>query len=199
MTVRRGDQWGEPAARPAGAVEAFSDDELAAAIAGGGTRPVVVRGGDLHRAVGGPSGDQVLRRLPIDVMRVTADGIGAVAVAHVVVRRRGRAGWWRGPVVGVLNVDHIGDWDVAPRAHPNDGWLDVVEVSASMSLRARWQAWRRLPAGTHVPHPEISVRRSSAEHLEFGEPIGLWIDGMDRGTVHSLSVRVAPDAATIYV
>ena len=55
----------------------------------------------------------------------------------------------------MLNADRIGAWDVAPRAHPNDGQLDVVEVDASMGLRDRWQASRRLATGTHVPHPAI--------------------------------------------
>ena len=57
--------------------------------------------------------------------------------------------------------DVLGDraHDVAPRAHPNDGRFDVVEVSAAMPARARLQAWRRLATGTHVPHPDITTRR----------------------------------------
>jgi diacylglycerol kinase family enzyme len=137
--------------------------------------------------------------LPIDVIDVTADGRRLTAVAHVVARRRGRAGWWRGPIIAVMNVDHRGPWDVAPRAHPNDGWLDVVEVDEAMPWRSRWQAWRRLPMGTHLPHPDIGTRRTRAETFTFAEPRGLWVDGVERGTVRMLAVALRPDAAVVYV
>ncbi len=98
-----------------------------------------------------------------------------------------------------MNVDHLGDWDAAPRAHPNDGWLDVIEVGESMSLRARWQAWRRLRTGSHVPHPEIAMRRIRSESFTFASPMGVWIDGVDSGAVRSLHVEVEPDGAEVYV
>ena len=62
------------------------------------------------------------------MLRVDADGRRLTAVAHVVAR--GGGPWWRGPIVAVMNADRLGRWDVAPRAHPNDGRLDVVEVDA---------------------------------------------------------------------
>jgi len=117
----------------------------------------------------------------------------------VLARRRGRLGWWRGPIVAVMNVDHLGGWDVAPRAHPNDGWLDVVEVSAAMSRRARWQAWRRLDTGTHLPHPDIVTRRVRDVSFSFDPSVALWLDGIDRGDVRALRVSLEPDAAEIYV
>ena len=128
-----------------------------------------------------------------------ADEEPLTAVAHVVVRRPGGLGWWRDRIVAVMNVDHLGKWDAAPRAHPNDGWLDVIEVSESMSPRVRWQAWRRLPAGDHVPHPDITVRRRRAETWTFGRALNLWVDGVERGSVHMLRVEITPDAAEIYV
>lgn len=199
MTVRRGTEWGDLVAAPDGAAEVTSDGELAAAIGGGGP-PVVVRGGDLHRALGAPPASEQARRVPIDVLHVVADGADEIlAVAHVVVRLRGQLGWWRGPIVAAMNVDHLGAWDVAPRAHPNDGWLDVVEVSPAMSVRARWQARRRLATGTHVPHPDITVRRARSVSFEFVEPLGLWVDRVPRGTVRSLAVTIEPDAAVVYV
>jgi diacylglycerol kinase family enzyme len=137
--------------------------------------------------------------LPIDVMTVTADGHSFTAVAHVLARRRGRLGWWRGRIVAVMNVDHIGSWDVAPRAHPNDGWLDVVEVAEAMSCRARWQAWRRLETGTHLPHPDVATRRAGEVSFTFDPTVALWIDGVDRGDIRALRVSVEPDAAEIYI
>ena len=199
MTVRRAESWGEAVTDPVDAVEARSDFELADALTGDDPRPVLLRGGDLHRSLGAPAAAAATMRVPIDVMSVVADGTERIAVAHVIARREGRLGWWRGPVIAVMNVDHLGDWDVAPRAHPNDGWLDVIEVSASMSWRSRWQAWRRLRTGSHVPHPHITARRVRTETFTFGSPLRVWVDGVDSGTVRSLRVAVEPDRAEVYV
>ena len=88
---------------------------------------------------------------------------------------------------------------MAPRAHPNDGVLDVIEVAATMPTRERWKARRRLPTGTHVPHPDITTRRVRHAAFAFERPLGLWVDGVARGTVRSLVVAVEPDAVEIYV
>ena len=199
MTIRRGETWGQVLTAPIDAGEARSDAELAEAVTGRDARPVVIRGGDVHRSLGAPSTTTATMRVPIDIIAVNADGTTFSAVAHVIARRRGRLGWWHGPIVAVMNVDHLGAWDAAPRAHPNDGWLDVIEVNESMSLRSRWQAWRRLRTGSHVPHPEITVRRVRTETFTFDRPLGVWLDGVERATVRSLRVDVEPDRAEIYV
>ena len=199
MTVKPGSAWGAVVETPSDALEVFGDDQLAAAIERGEPRPLVVLGGDLRRTAGSPAGTGTVVRVPIDILRVTADGAPMIAVAHVVARRPGRVGWLRGRVVAVMNAEHIGRWDVAPRSHPNDGRFDLVDVAASMSLRERWQAFRRLATGTHIPHPRIASRRSRDETFTFDRPMALWLDGVARGTVRSLTVRVVPDAAEIHV
>ncbi len=83
-----------------------------------------------------------------------------------------------GPIVAVMNAEFLGDWDVAPRAHPGDGLLDVVSVAAGMSLADRLRARRRLPAGTHVPHPAITIERRPAVQLGFDRPTPVWLDGV---------------------
>ncbi len=134
-------------------------------------------------------------RFPIDVLHVTADGRELLAVAHVVARGHS---WWTGGILAVMNVDHLGHWDVAPRAHPNDGRADAVTVDAAMGRRARWQAWRRLPTGTHLPHPAITAERMTTASWTFDPPRRLWLDGVARGTVRSLEVALAPDAAVVH-
>ena len=56
-----------------------------------------------------------------------------------------------------------------------------------MTLRARWQARRRLPTGTHVPHPAIRTRRLREASWPFDPPLRLWVDGVAHG-----SVTIAP-------
>jgi hypothetical protein len=196
MTVKRGSEWGERVSVPSDALPVATDADAAAAIGRKAQRPVVLRGGDLFRTLGGPATGL---RVPIDVIDVAFDGVAGSAVAHVVARRAGRLGWWRGPAVAVMNAQYIGRWDVAPRSHPNDGRLDVVEMAGTMSVRARWQAWRRLPTGSHVPHPDILTRRTAEATFTFDRPLGLWVDGVARGPVRSLTVRVVPDATEVYV
>jgi putative lipid kinase YegS-like protein len=194
--IRRGEEWGTAVNAPVEGREVRTDADLAAALSAGGLLPLV-RGGDVHRSLGAPSGRTPARRLPVDLLAVHADGRQLVAVAHVVARRRGALGWWRGPIVALMNVDHLGRWDVAPRAHPNDGWLDVLEVHPDMPARARWQASRRLTSGTHLPHPDVAVRRVREATFIFDRPLGLWVDGIEQEAVSVLRVRIVADAGEV--
>jgi len=195
VTIRKGEPWGSEVERPKGLRIAESDAELAAVVSSGVTDPVGLSGGDLHRAVGSPPPRNEMQQLPIDLLEVTADARAFVAVAHVVARRS----WWRGRVLAAMNVDHIGDWNVAPRAHPNDGRLDVIDVDGQMTLRDRWQARARLGSGTHLPHPMISTRTASEMAWTFPRPFGIWVDGVRVTEARSLSIRVRPDAFVLVV
>ena len=69
-----------------------------------------------------------------------------------------RAGaWWRGRVVAAMNAEFLGPWDVAPRAHPGDGLLDVLDVSPAMSLADR--LGRPVPAAAGEPRAPSRHRR----------------------------------------
>lgn len=197
MTIRPGEPWGEVVTRPVDVERLDSDHELARRHLEGPQAAAMMTGGDLLAAVGGRSTGDTVRRYPIDVVAVTLDDDTATAVAHVVARRAGPLGWWRGPLVAVLNVGNVATWDVAPRAHPNDGRLDVVEVDPAMSLRARWQARRRLPTGTHLPHPQIRTSRPTTATWTFDGPLTVWVDGVRRGRTRSLAVEIEPDAAVM--
>jgi hypothetical protein len=200
VTIKPGKEWGRELAEPAVAHPLAGDAALAAAYALGEAEPFAVRAGDVSRAVGAPPGPTYRHVVPVDVLEVRLDGAEPlVAVAHVVARRPGRVGWWRGRILAVCNVDYVGEWNVAPRAHPNDGRADVVEVAAAMPLRARWQAWRRLPQGTHVPHPAITTRSVREATFEFDPPVGVWLDGVPAGTARTLTVTVRPDAFELYI
>jgi hypothetical protein len=200
VTIKPGVDWGHEVSGLVDPLEVRTDADLVASLREPLTgEPPLVRGGDLHRTLGSPAPGPGTLRLPIDLIAVVADERRFVAVAHVVARRGGMLGWWRGAIVAIMNAEYLGGWDVAPRAHPNDGWLDVVEVGASMAARARYQAWRRLSTGAHLPHPDITTRRVRQVTFAFETAMTLWVDGIERGTARSLRVSVEPDAAEVYV
>jgi hypothetical protein len=196
VTIRKGDEWGTAVERPADLLVCDGDADLADAVIAGRSRSLAVACGDLARTVGRAGDRAVLQRVPVDLLDVTADGTSWHAVAHVIARPRW---WWPGRVVGVFNSEYLGTWDVAPRSHPNDGMADVVEVDPVMPLRSRLQARRRLPSGTHLPHPMISSRRAAEASWRFERPLHLYVDGRRRGRVRELRVTVRPDAFHLHV
>jgi hypothetical protein len=195
VTIRRGQEWGVTVARPIELTTAADDATLARLVVADPHGRYGLSGGDVFRSLGSPEPRDPVQRLPMDALAVTVDGRELLAVAHVVARR----GWWRGPLLAVMNADHVGEWNVAPRAHPNDGRADVVEVDAAMSLRHRWQARGRLPQGTHVPHPNIHVRTATEGAWTFPAPVRVWVDGVEIGRAERLALRVLPDHFEIHV
>jgi hypothetical protein len=195
MTIRKGEEWGTPAARPSGLVVARTDAELAAMVAAEPGGEFGVAGGDLFRSLGSPPSRAEGQRLPIDAVRVRLDGAEPIlAVAHVVAHRR----WVNGPVVIATNCGYVRGFDAAPRAHPNDGRLDVIEVDPSMSIRQRLQARRRARSGTHLPHPQLRSRTVESMEWEWTSPITVDVDGVARGRCTRLTVEVLPDHFAIH-
>jgi hypothetical protein len=195
MTIKNGQPWGTPVARPVDLVVADGDAELAQLVARDASGAFGVGGGDLHRSLGAPPGRDPMQRLTVDALRVRIDDQEVLAVAHVVAR----TGWWRGPLLAVLNCPYVGAWHVAPRAHPNDGRFDVVEVGAGMSVRQRLHARRRLPLGDHLPHPQITVRTAESDAWTFQSPRDIYVDGVRRGRTTRLAVVISPDHFGIYI
>jgi hypothetical protein len=195
MTIQRGQPWGTTVQRPGDLALAPSDAALAGWVANGRPGSYGLAGGDLYRSLGAPPDRAVMQRLPVDGLEVVVDERRVLAVAHVVARHR----WWRGPLLAVMNTDHLGTWNLAPRAHPNDGRFDVIEVAPTMSLRSRLQARSRLASGTHLPHPDITVRVATEAAWEFGRPMRIVVDGVDVGRGRRLSVRLLADLFTVHV
>lgn len=205
MSVRKGEPWGTVGPAPAGLVIVRGDRELFDVVnahrsAGQAVPPIGLLGGDLCRALGG-TGEQErfageVPILPVDLLRVEVGARTVWASAHVIARRwRG----WRGEVIAVMNGQYAGRADVAPRAHPGDGQADVVTVAASMEARARWQALRRLPTGTHLPHASIAVRRVRQLTIELAAPAPVAADGRRIARARRFTVSVEPAALTVCV
>jgi hypothetical protein len=206
VTIRPGDPWARQVPRPDGLRTVDSDRAVVEALADNAPAPVAVGSGDLARTLGvsTTSGRQPLRdtmnELPIDLVTVTLDdGVPHTACAHVVARSPWHRGsWWRGPILAVMNAEFIGDWDVAPRGHPNDGRVEVFEVDPSMSLRDRLAARRRLRSGGHIPHPHITTRSVRTHTWTFPHRLDVIVDGDAIGRATTITVTVVPDAAVVY-
>jgi hypothetical protein len=202
MPVRRGEPWGTEGVLPADGVVVRSDAEARAVVEEarreGRPLPAVgLLGGDLCRALGGIGDERRLHEggviAEVDVGAALLDGRLHWFVAHLVARR----GWWRGPIIAVMNAQHLGRWDVAPRSHPGDGKLDRLDVT--MGLGERLQARSRLPSGTHVPHPRIAVAPVTATQFELPRPTPIRLDGEVVATARTVSVRVEPAALRVVV
>lgn len=206
MSIERGRDWGDLGPIPAG-IAIAGDDATAADIvtaarrAGEPIPPIRLTGGDLARTLG-VAQDRVDRpgapdatgvRLRVDVGAVLLDGRLHWFVAHLVARRS----WLRGRIVVAANAAFLGRWNIAPRAHPGDGRLDLLE--ADLPLGDRFEARRRLRSGSHLPHPGITQRRVDAAQVDLGRPMPVRLDGRPCGTARSLSVRVEADALEVWI
>lgn len=180
--------------------------------------PIGVLGGDLWQVAGAPSGgvermsSAQAQTVPVDVIAVEADGRRLWACAHAVARNS----WWHGPAVAAMNADRLGEWRLAPAAHPNDGRLHVLTTGlgprdggdattaaarrrgdASLGIPQRLLARRRLRPGTHLPHPAITMRRVVEASFVFERELGLWLDSERIGRCRTLRVTVVPDRVTL--
>ena len=203
MTIRKGEAWGAPGPLPPGGVVVRTDaearDALTAARRAKEPFPVLgLLGGDLCRTLGGRGDEARLRddeamTFPIDVGEVLLDGQLHLFVAHLVARRP----LWIGRFAVAINSAWLGDLNLGPKAHPNDGLLDISEGALSFGplLLARIRA----RTGTHVPHPGITMRRVPAAQVHFNRPMPVWLDGQRVGAFRDISVRVEPDALTVVV
>ena len=109
-----------------------------------------------------------------------------------------RNSWRRGAITGVFNTSFIAGRDWAPRAHPNDGKLDVLLIDEAMSLRQRITAYRLSRSGSHLPHPHLKYLQSQSYVASDPETAILTVDSVEFGAVKSCSFRVIPDAVSIY-
>ena len=196
MTISKGSSYGEPGVGlPEDGVRCASDAgarrAVEAARRAGTAFPVLgLVGGDLARTLGGTGGLDVI--FPVDLGRVLIDGRLHLFVASCVVRSRS----WR-RTVAVGNAQWLGGWNLWPRGHPNDGRLDLLD--ARLPAGELWKVRRRLPTGSHLPHPGIESRRVKAETVELDRPLGVWLDGERVTEGRTFAFRCDPDALRVVV
>jgi hypothetical protein len=209
MTIRKGEQWGEPCSAPIGLLEFATERDLGEHVRGKGIIPeAVLKSGTLIQALGiaAPTTDRERIKVLIDLIKVAYTDLDGrdrddIAVGSVLIGRRS----WLGDVYIVSNCGYLGTRELLSKAHPNDGVMDVLTVSSLMPFMQRLQAWRRIPTSSHLPHPDISTKQTE----RFSWPIvgdearskgtRLVIDGESLGLVKSVRMQVIPDAITLYV
>ncbi len=201
MPISKGGTWGEHRPFSTGTPIANSNRALHTLIAAGhGT--VGLLGGDLHRTVGGASaGERILRNdpsnlpvhLPIDLIEVVLDDEPAgVFAAHLVGHDR----FWH-HIVAAMNADFWRRYQLGPRAHPNDGVIDVYRAFLRTSDLVKVAP--RARTGTHVPHPSIELSRNANVELEFPKPLRFRADDVSVGSGSRIRLTVRPDALTVVV
>jgi putative lipid kinase YegS-like protein len=215
--LRPGEPWGQAASGPPD-VEVVGDDPDLAAVAMS-ERGALVRfrpspRSDFARALGlGPASTGVTE-VAIDALAIEPDdgAVNAVVVGTPPDRLRwttrasaitvlvdGRP-WFRGraTTVVVASGQFLRGADLVPRGHPGDGWAEV-QVYA-LTRRARRPMRRRLPTGTHVPHPAIRGGRARRVEVEVaGRSLPLEVDGRPRGRTARLGVTLVPAAIRLLV
>lgn len=193
MTISKGSPYGNPAELPAGASVAPDDAALAALLASGTPETVYgLDGGDLFGSLGGRG--SVTHRYPVDLGWCELDdGTRHWFAAHLVARTH----LWSGPFAVVMNATHLGPWNLGPRAHPNDGLLDITY--GRLAPRQRILARKRLVSGTHLPHPDLTLKRIPEWSTDFGTPRRVWADRVAIGRTRMLTVGVRPDAGCVVI
>jgi diacylglycerol kinase family enzyme len=218
VTIGKGTGWGHPADEVP-PQWAAGDDELhrlvngalRAEVEGAGPAPVVgLRGGTFWTMVGGPAAlgraDRVANEgvasgamaYPCDVLEVQADDRAPVlAVASVVARNLDYT-----RLLAVMNTQELvvpvaGRLRLGHRAHPGDGLIDVIDASLRRSELVA--VARRARLGAYLPHPRISEERRPFAERTFDRRRHLVVDGVRRGRVTRLAIRVLPDRLALVV
>lgn len=205
MPIAKGEDWGESGVLPVGAPIFGSDAQVSRAVeearGKGADRPICgLIGGDLWRTLGGPPGGRdrlragPASRVVVDVgwVRIDDRAWDHAFVAHCVARTR----FWAA-ALAVMNAEWLGEWDVAPKGHPGDGWLDITE--AELPCGERPKVRDRLPTGTHLPHPDVRTWRVKQAEFEFDRPRRMRLDGVPFGRATRLEFRVEPASLTVLV
>lgn len=205
MPITPGSPWGvlSPAPEHARALETdrqlgiFLRDSSAQEIH---SQSLLMMAGDIPRVLGvltsSPSLGRV--RVIIDAISVSytdTNGIthSDVCIGSLSIARR----FLRGSISVVTNSGYWRGHEVAPRAHLNDGKLDIFEVSGAMRWSQRRLMWQKTNSGTHLPHPLLSYSQGDFFHWE-GSPQRLTIDGECVATATQVSCRVQSDCVQVY-
>lgn len=206
MTIKRGQDWGQLVERP-DRLHIFDDDSSFGSFLSDNraldwsSMNFAILKSEAARDLGlsgARTDSSQMLRTSFDLIEVQAQ-VGDLRITRFLV---GQAvlgnGFFRGRTVGVFNVSFHAGRDWAPRAHPNDGKMDVVEFAKDMKFAQRFAAYRKLKTGSHLPHPDISYHQSNQYQFDDLRATRLTVDSLDLGAVKTCTFQVIVDAVTLY-
>lgn len=205
MPISPGSPWGSISRIPERSLVLSSDRELGVFLRDHSAKQIheqalFVKSGDIPRVLGvddRPRNHECLR-VVIDALVVTyTDTAGVdhndVCIGSMSIARR----YFRGAISIITNSGYWRKHEVAPRAHLNDGKLDIFEVSGAMRWSQRRLMWKKALVGSHLPHPLLSYSQGDFFRWK-GNAQRLIIDGQYVGKVTAVSCRVQSDCAQVY-
>jgi len=206
MTIKKNTEWGQEVAQCPPHQCVGSDHEMGTHLNNRSANFFALTGGSLFETLGRPNAPVVggvAHCLPCDTISVSivesGTQIKVTAVNDVAIRNSWlRGGWLRGPVLLVTNTGMRRGRQIATRAHPNDGHLDVVSVT-TMNMRQRIIGWSKAKSGNHVPHPKILISRTTHLDLAVSAKQLIVIDGRRHNHVSRVTLSIAPDTAHVLI
>ena len=209
MTIQKFGPYGTPVPHPSKLVVLRSDREIAqhfiahefatpcTVTKGSIAHSLGVKGGSIHR---GDDPGQQLTLVNIDLLRIDYrtktsgdSGLQLIVAGTLAVQRRSLFS----ACLLLSNSGLLHGRDILPRSHPNDGFVDVLEIDQRIKPRQRVLAWRRSKTGSHLPHPFLRVSRSS-DFEWSGRPSRMIADGVTYTGVVWLKCTVLADAMRIH-
>jgi hypothetical protein len=165
MTIEKAMPWGAPIVVPLTTRDVDSDWQLAR---GSASDIHILSGGDLFSSLGEPVGitpGDTRTLVRIDAMECSI--IHTDSTTHIRACSSVEIGRWLPTLashryVVVTNGGIVHHRHIAPRAHPNDGFIDAMCMDPTMSRRDRINSRRRARLGNHLPHPHITVQRGQS-------------------------------------
>ncbi len=219
--IKRGEDWGQPGALAMGRAVFASDRQLSETLdpaefiralvspntqSQQDTPEFGLTGGDLHRTLGSPRHTTAdLRggagmRFPLDVGLATiADANGSTRTEVFLAHLESRGGRQRfsGESLVAMNAAFIGEDNVGPRAHPGDGLIDVTVGELGWWDRIRSKSRQR--TGSHLPHPELRLRRAAHHTPDLMAEGRIIVDGDPVGRGQVLEIRCVASAIVVVV
>ncbi len=227
--IKPGEEWGTPTDAAPDVTLCGTDTDLAALVSDDGSAPLVRWSpvdSEFARAVGLHADHATARpdaggmELPVDAFTVElgtpteSPRVGVNVAVMGVPPARLRAYHRARPVtvvvdgrtlfagrattVVVANGQYLDGCDLVPRGHPGDGRLEIQVYALRAGERALMR--RRLPSGTHLPHPRIVT--GSGRSVEVGTGDRAWpvaIDGRPAHAAVRLIARIRPAALRLLI
>lgn len=207
MTISRLSPYGTSVVRPQHLGVLRSDREIASDFVKGDQRASnTVIQGSIAQALGITSNDlgnntrALVTHVLIDLLQVefgttdTKDERTSIVVAGSIVLQHHKL--LKSHLI-ISNSGIVRGRDVLPRAHPNDGYVDVLNIDEAMTTRQRLSAWRRAKTGSHLPHPQLRASRST-EFEWSGRASRMVADDVTFAGVVWLRCKVLTDATSLY-